>query len=87
MPDRTRAPCSSWLAKRLAIGAAALRNEQVRRLLDDPRRPPAKQVELLLDLCGERTAPDLSNFFRTLADNGRLGVLPEIAAALRQIRS
>jgi F-type H+-transporting ATPase subunit delta len=73
-------------SQRLALGAAALRNEQVRRHLDDPRRTPAKQVELLLDLCGERTAPDLSNFFRTLADNGRLGVLPEIAAAYESLR-
>lgn len=73
-------------SQRLAIGAAALRDEQVRRLLDDPRRPPAKQVELLLDLCGERTAPELSNFFRMLADNGRLGVLPEIAAAYEALR-
>jgi F-type H+-transporting ATPase subunit delta len=73
-------------SQRLAIGAAAVRNEQVRKLLDDPRRTPSKQVELLLDLCGERTAPDLSNFFRTLADNGRLGVLPEIATAYESLR-
>ena len=73
-------------SQRLAIGAAALGNEQVRRLLDDPHRTPAKQVELLLDLGGEPGAPELSNLFRTLADNGRLGVLPEIAAAYESLR-
>ena len=73
-------------SQRLAIGAAALRNEQVRQLLDDPRRTPAAQVELLVDLCGEPGAPDLANFFRLLADNGRLGVLPEIAAAYETLR-
>jgi F-type H+-transporting ATPase subunit delta len=73
-------------SQRLAIGAAALANEQVRKLLDDPHRTPAKQVELLLDLCGEPSAPDLGNLFRTLADNGRLGVLPEIAAAYETLR-
>jgi len=73
-------------SQRLAIGAAALRNEQVRKLLDDPRRTPAKQVELLLDLCGEPHAADVSNLFRTLADNGRLVVLPEIAAAYETLR-
>jgi F-type H+-transporting ATPase subunit delta len=73
-------------SQRLAIGAAALRDEQVRKLLDDPRRTTASQVEVLLDLCGEPGAPDLGNFFRTLADNGRLGVLPEIAAAYESLR-
>ena len=73
-------------SQRLAIGAAALREEQVRKLLDDPRRTPAAQVELLLDLCGEPSAPDLANFLRTLADNGRLGVLPHIAEAYESLR-
>jgi F-type H+-transporting ATPase subunit delta len=73
-------------SQRLAIGAAGLRNEQVRQLLDDPRRTFAAQVDVMLDLCGEPNAPDLANFFRTLADNGRLGVLPEIAAAYEAMR-
>jgi len=73
-------------SRRLAVAAEAMRNDDVRKLLDDPRRTPARQVELLLDLCGEPSAPDLSNFFRTLADNGRLGVLPEIALAFEQLR-
>jgi F-type H+-transporting ATPase subunit delta len=73
-------------SQRLAIGAAALRNEQVRKLLDDPRHTFAAQVDLLLDLCGEPQAHDLANFFRTLADNGRLNVLPEIAAAYEAMR-
>ena len=73
-------------SQRLAIGAAALRNEQVRQLLDDPRRTPAAQVELLVDLCGEPGAPDLANFLRLLAVNGRLGVLPEILAAYETLR-
>jgi F-type H+-transporting ATPase subunit delta len=73
-------------SRRLAIGAAALRDEQVRKLLDDPRRTFGAQVDLLLDLCGEPNAPDLANFFRTLADNGRLNVLPEIAEAYETMR-
>ena len=73
-------------SQRLEIGAAALRDEQVRKLLDDPRRTTASQVEVLLDLCGEPGAADLANFFRTLADNGRLVVLPEIAAAYEALR-
>ena len=73
-------------SQRLAIGAAAMREEKVRKLLDDPRRTLAAQVDLLLDLCGEPRAPELANFFRTLADNGRLGVLPEIAEAYETLR-
>jgi F-type H+-transporting ATPase subunit delta len=76
----------AW-SRRLAFGAAALRNPQVCRLLDDPRRPRAEQVQLLLDLCGEPLAPDLGNFLRLLADNGRLGVLPEISVAYGALRA
>jgi F-type H+-transporting ATPase subunit delta len=73
-------------SRRLAVAAAAMRNDDVRKLLDDPRRTPVRQVELLLDLCGEPHAPELGNFFRMLADNGRLGVLPEIALAYERLR-
>ena len=59
----------------------------MRRLLDDPRRPPRKQAELLLDLCGEPEAQELRNLLMMLADNGRLGVLPEIAAAYETLRA
>jgi F-type H+-transporting ATPase subunit delta len=74
-------------SQRLALAAGAVQNGDVRRLLEDPRRTPKAQVELLLELCGEPHAPDLSNFLRTLADNGRLGVLPEIAAAFEALRA
>ena len=73
-------------SQRLGLAAEAMRNDDVRKLLEDPRRTPARQVELMLELCGEPTAPDLSNFFRTLADNGRLRVLPEIELAYEQLR-
>jgi F-type H+-transporting ATPase subunit delta len=73
-------------SRRLGLAAEAMHNDDVRKLLDDPRRTPGRQVELLLDLCGEPNAPDLGNFFRMLADNGRLGVLPEIALAFEQLR-
>jgi F-type H+-transporting ATPase subunit delta len=76
----------AW-SRRLAFGAAALGNAQVCRLLDDPRRARNEQMQLLLDLCGEPLAPDLANFFHILADNGRLGVLPEIAAAYEDLRA
>lgn len=77
---------AQW-SQRLALAAAAVENADVRRLLDDPRRTPKAQVELLLDLCGEPQAQDLGNFLRTLADNGRLGVLPEIARAFEALRA
>jgi F-type H+-transporting ATPase subunit delta len=76
----------AW-SRRLAFAAAALREPRVSSLLDDPRRTRAEQVQLLLDLCGEPLAPDLSNFLRVLADNGRLNVLPEIAAAYEALRA
>jgi F-type H+-transporting ATPase subunit delta len=74
-------------SRRLAFAAVAVSDADVRRLLDDPRRPPRKQAELLLDLCGEPEAQELRNLLMMLADNGRLGVLPEIAAAYETLRA
>jgi F-type H+-transporting ATPase subunit delta len=77
---------AQW-SQRLAFAAAAVADADARKLLDDPLRTPRGQVELLLDLCGEPQAEELRNFLRALADNDRLGVLPEIAHAYEALRA
>ena len=66
-----------------AVMTIALMHQMSERL---KWRPPA-QVELLLELCGEKDAAEFANFLRMLSDNGRLGVLPEIAAAYEALRA
>lgn len=71
----------------LNIGAAAVRNERLRRLLDDPARTPEGQAELLTSLYPQALSAEQSNLLRLLAHNERLDVLPEVAALYDQLRA
>jgi len=64
-----------------ALQAAALvvRDPRVATLLDDPRVTPAQLAQLVDDIAAVPLGEQGANFVRTLADNHRLGYLPEIA--------
>jgi len=64
-----------------ALQAAALvvKDPRVATLLDDPRVTPAELAQLVDDIAAAPLGEQGANFVRTLADNHRLGYLPEIA--------
>jgi F-type H+-transporting ATPase subunit delta len=64
-----------------ALQAAALvvKDPRVATLLDDPRVTPAKLAQLVDGIAAAPLGEQGANFVRTLADNHRLGYLPEIA--------
>ena len=64
-----------------ALQAAALvvKDPRVATLLDDPRVTPAELAQLVDDIAASPLGEPGANFVRTLADNHRLGYLPEIA--------
>jgi len=64
-----------------ALQAAALvvRDPRVATLLDDPRVMPAELAQLVDEIAAVPLGEQGANFVRTLADNHRLGYLPEIA--------
>ena len=64
-----------------ALQAAALvvKDSRVATLLDDPRVTPAQLAQLVDGIAAEPLGEHGANFVRTLADNHRLGYLPEIA--------
>ena len=64
-----------------ALQAAALvvRDPRVATLLDDPRVTPAELAQLVDEIAAVPLGEQGANFVRTLADNHRLGYLPEIA--------
>lgn len=64
----------------LATASAVVTDEQVARLLTNPRVTPQELAGLVGDACGPALDDHARNFIRTLADNRRLDVLPEIAA-------
>jgi len=64
-----------------ALQAAALvvKDPRVAGLLDDPRVTPQQLAQLVDDIAAAPLGEHGANFVRTLADNHRLGYLPEIA--------
>ena len=66
---------AAWVDELAAIAA----NPQLRQLLDNPK-VSAEQLFGLITAVARSALPDMAhNFLRTLIDNGRVQVLPEIA--------
>ncbi len=71
----------AWVDELAAIAA----NPQLRQLADNPKTTPEQVLGVITGVA--RTAlPEMAhNFLRTVLDNGRLQVLPEIAAQFRAL--
>ncbi|HEX2492270.1 MAG TPA: F0F1 ATP synthase subunit delta [Steroidobacter sp.] len=71
----------------LAVGSAAVADERVSKLLTNPRVKAADLIGLIADAAGGAVDQHVRNFLATLADNRRLGLLPEIAAIFERLRA
>src|SRR5688572_30926287 len=62
------------------LGALALvaADARVRAALADPNLSDAQAAGLLISILAGKLSGDAENFVRVLAENGRLGLLPEI---------
>ena len=71
-----------------ALQAAALvvKDRRVAPLLDDPRVTPAELAQLVDGIAAVPLGEQGANFVRTLADNHRLGYLPEIATLFATLK-
>lgn len=76
----------AW-SKLLGTGAAAVADPRVARLLSHPRVTGGELVELLFEVAGNAAGDEGQNFLRALAENRRLGLLPEIAAQYEVLRA
>ncbi len=76
----------AW-SEMLELCAMIVSDEQVRRLIGNPEVSKDSLVELILNVAGDRLDMVGANFIRVLAANGRLNVLPEIAALYEQHRA
>lgn len=70
----------------LNVGAATVTDERVAPLLGSPRTTPAQLAQLVIDIAGKNADTPLQNFLRTLAENRRLGYLPEIAQVFDRMK-
>jgi len=64
----------------LNLLAAIADDAGMRALIDSPQLTEAQRAGLFIDVAGERMNEKCANFVRVLAANGRLQLLPEIAA-------
>jgi F-type H+-transporting ATPase subunit delta len=81
--DNALAAWSDLLAK----VSATLADERVERLIGNPHVRTPELVEFLLDVAGATANANARNFLRLLADNRRLGALPQIAAQYEVLRA
>ena len=82
---RERGQLAPW-AQALATAAQVVRDPRVEPLLDNPRVTPAQLAQLVTDIAGADLGEDGRNFVLTLAENHRLGNLPEIATLFNELK-
>jgi F-type H+-transporting ATPase subunit delta len=80
----SHAALASW-AERLAFSADVAADPRVAKLFGNPRLGASELASLFLPH-GEKPDTDFGRFITLLADNGRLQVLPEIAALFEQLK-
>jgi F-type H+-transporting ATPase subunit delta len=71
----------------LATASAVVADERVAKLLGNPQVKPADLVELIGGIVGAQLDANAKNFLNTLAQNRRLGLLPEIASMYEALRA
>ncbi len=70
----------------LRTGAAVMQDARVQNLLGNPHVTPAQLAELVNGIAGEQLDDDGRNFVKTLAENRRLGYLPEISRMFDELK-
>jgi F-type H+-transporting ATPase subunit delta len=76
----------AW-SKALGLARATIATPDVARLLTDPRVAPGEIVDLVAGVCGDSLDEHGRNFLAVLAENRRLGLLPEIAVMFDAMRA
>lgn len=74
---------SEILAALALVGA----DERVRAAVADPNLTEAQVAGLFIAILSGRLTGDAENFVRVLAENGRLGLLPEIRAQFEALKN
>ena len=73
-------------ADAIHTGAAVVTDPRVETLLGNPRVTSSQLAQLVIDIAGPQLGEHGANFVRTLAENHRLGYLPEIATLFDELK-
>src|SRR6185312_8144977 len=82
---RDRGRLGPW-SDALRTSAAVIGDDRVEALLGNPRVTPEELAALIISIAGPQLDEEGRNFVRTLADNRRLALLPEIAALFDELK-
>jgi len=82
---RERDALGAW-QEALARLAAVAADPEVRKLIGNPRVSPAQLIQLFVDVGGELDQAQ-QNFVRTLVENERVALLPEIHALFVRLKN
>ncbi|HEV2431245.1 MAG TPA: F0F1 ATP synthase subunit delta [Burkholderiales bacterium] len=77
---------AKWSEMLAALGLVAA-DERVRTAASDPNLTEAQVAGLFISILSGRLTGDAENFVRVLAENGRLGLLPEIRAQFEALKN
>ena len=83
---RKSARLSQW-SEGLELAAAVSSDSRVRPLFGNPHVSPDQLVELITGIGGRNIDAEMRRFLVVLAENGRLGLLPEIAELYQRMRA
>jgi len=83
---RDRKRLGPW-SQALRTAATVVGDSRVDALLDNPRVTPEQLATLVIGIAGPELDDEGRNFVRTVADNRRLALLPEISAHFDELKS
>ena len=83
---RDRKQLGPW-SDALRTSAAVVGDARVEALLGNPRVTPEELAALVIEIAGPQLGEEGRNFVRTLADNRRLALLPEISTLFDELKS
>ena len=75
----THRALKDW-SEMLSLLAAIADDAAMRELIDSPHVTETQRADLFIQVAGDHINEKCANFIRVLSANGRLGLLPEIAA-------
>ncbi|MGH8301028.1 MAG: F0F1 ATP synthase subunit delta [Steroidobacteraceae bacterium] len=82
---RDRGRLGPW-SQALRTAAAVVNDSRVADLLGNPRVTPGELAALVIEIAGSELDEEGRNFVRTIADNRRLALLPEISALFDELK-
>lgn len=77
---------AGW-SSQLALAAAVSQTEKMVKVLASPALTSEHQAEIFIGVCGDELGAKAQNFIKVLAENKRLGLLPQISALFDEFKS